>query len=132
MLQQDRGFKPLNPASGAIKVLTATITKHNTSLRLFNIHLHCDSIPLHYLLAEVTLFMDKIRILLGKIPLFPLIMISIMLGLAPFVPEPHLWEKLKMLANGTLTKPVDIFDMLMHSLPVTILILKLAFQKKDI
>ncbi|CAA6823801.1 MAG: RND transporter [uncultured Thiotrichaceae bacterium] len=75
--------------------------------------------------------MNKIRILLGKIPLLPLAMISIMLGLAPFVPEPHLWEKLKMLGNGTLSAPIDIFDLLMHALPVTILILKLLFQKKD-
>lgn len=74
--------------------------------------------------------MDKIRILLGKIPLLPLAMISIMLGLAPFVPEPHLWEKLKMLGNGTLSAPMDIFDLLMHGLPVTLLILKLLFEKK--
>nr|CAA6808399.1 MAG: RND transporter [uncultured Thiotrichaceae bacterium] len=75
--------------------------------------------------------MDKIRILLGKIPLFPLVIISLMLGMAPFVPEPHLWEKLKMLGNGTLSAPMDIFDLLMHGLPVTILILKLTLQKKD-
>ncbi|MEZ5537559.1 MAG: RND transporter [Thiolinea sp.] len=75
--------------------------------------------------------MQKFRALLAKIPLMPLILISLMLGLAPFVPEPHLWEKLKMLANGTLTKPIDIFDLLMHGLPVTILILKLLFEKKE-
>ena len=75
--------------------------------------------------------MQKFRTLLAKIPLMPLIMISLMLGLAPFVPEPHLWEKLKMLANGTLTKPIDIFDLLMHGLPVTILLLKLLFEKKE-
>ena len=74
--------------------------------------------------------MNKIRILLGKIPLLPLVMISIMLGLAPFVPEPHLWEKLKMLGNGTLSAPMDIFDLLMHGLPVTLLILKLLFEEK--
>lgn len=75
--------------------------------------------------------MDKIRILLGKIPLLPLVLFSIMLGMAPFAPEPHLWEKLKMLGGGTLSAPIDIFDLLMHSLPATILILKLLFQKKD-
>ena len=26
------------------------------------------------------------------------------------VPEPHLVEKMRMLAEGTLTKPLDIFD----------------------
>lgn len=74
--------------------------------------------------------MEKFRALLAKIPLVPLVVISIMLGLAPFQPEPHLWEKLKMLGNGTLTAPIDIFDLLMHGLPVTLLLLKLVFQKK--
>ncbi|CAA6821258.1 MAG: Unknown protein [uncultured Thiotrichaceae bacterium] len=35
------------------------------------------------------------------------------------------------MGNGTLSAPIDIFDLLMHALPVTILILKLLFQKKD-
>lgn len=69
------------------------------------------------------------RELLYKIPLVPLLMISIFLGLAPFVPEPHLWEKLKMLANGTLTEMVDIFDMLMHGLPLVLLLLKLTLGR---
>ncbi|MEJ1421946.1 MAG: RND transporter, partial [Candidatus Sedimenticola sp. (ex Thyasira tokunagai)] len=42
-----------------------------------------------------------------------------------FVPEPHLWEKLKMLSAGTLVKPLDIFDLLMHGSPFVVLILKL-------
>lgn len=88
-------------------------------------------VSMHGLLTAVVTPMQKFRMLLAKIPLLPLVMISIMLGLAPFVPEPHLWEKLKMLANGTLTAPIDIFDLLMHGLPVTLLILKLAFEKKE-
>ena len=59
---------------------------------------------------------------LDKIPLMFLIVGAIMLGLAPFFPEPHLVEKLRMLYNGELTKPVDIFDLLMHaSLPVLLI-----------
>lgn len=46
------------------------------------------------------------------------------LGLAPFVPEPHIWEKLKMLAKGTLTRPIDIFDMLFHAVPWLLLFAK--------
>jgi hypothetical protein len=46
------------------------------------------------------------------------------LGLAPFVPEPHIWEKLKMLFAGDLVKPVDIFDMLMHAAPFAVLLAK--------
>ena len=68
---------------------------------------------------------------IDKLPLMPLIMISIMLGLAPFVPEPHLWEKLKMLANGELGKPVDIFDLLMHGTPTILLIIKLSRKHQN-
>lgn len=49
---------------------------------------------------------------------------SLMLGLAPFFPEPHLFEKLRMLMAGELNKPIDIFDLLMHSAPVVLLVLK--------
>lgn len=61
---------------------------------------------------------------LNKIPFSTLIIISLTLGLAPFVPEPHVWEKLKMLADGSLTKPVDIFDLVMHGTPWLLLGLK--------
>jgi hypothetical protein len=62
---------------------------------------------------------------LDSIPLLPLALIAVFLGLAPFVPEPHLFEKLKMLAAGTLRRPIDIFDLLMHATPVVLLVLKL-------
>jgi len=61
---------------------------------------------------------------LDKIPFTTLIIISLLLGLAPFVPEPHVWEKLKMLADGSLGKPVDIFDLFMHGTPWILLGLK--------
>ena len=61
---------------------------------------------------------------LDKIPFVTLIMISLLLGLAPFVPEPHVWEKLKMLFDGSLSKPVDIFDLCMHGTPWVLLGLK--------
>ncbi|NBD29721.1 MAG: RND transporter [Alphaproteobacteria bacterium] len=47
------------------------------------------------------------------------------LGLAPFVPEPHIWEKLKMLFAGQLVKPIDIFDFLMHGAPFLLLFAKI-------
>lgn len=62
---------------------------------------------------------------LDQIPLGMLAIAALLLGLAPFVPEPHLVEKLRMLFQGTLTKPIDIFDLLMHGTPVVLLILKL-------
>jgi len=58
---------------------------------------------------------------------WPIVIIACLtLGLAPFFPEPHIWEKLKMLAGGTLVKPIDIFDLLMHAAPFLIAGLKLA------
>lgn len=53
-----------------------------------------------------------------------LLVVAVLLGLAPFQPEPHLYEKLKMLVNGGLIKPVDIFDLLMHGAPLGLVIMK--------
>ena len=47
-------------------------------------------------------------------------------GLAPFVPEPHVWQKLKMLAAGTLTRGVDLGDLALHGIPWLILLAKLV------
>lgn len=54
---------------------------------------------------------------------------AILLGLAPFQPEPHLWEKLKMLAAGTLSKPIDIFDLIMHGSGLVLLAIWLVRKK---
>jgi hypothetical protein len=47
------------------------------------------------------------------------------LGLAPFTP-PHIWEKLVMLRKGTLSRPLDWFDLLLHAAPWILLVLKSA------
>lgn len=62
---------------------------------------------------------------LDKIPYIVITPLAIFLALAPFSPEPHLWEKLKMLFAGTLVRPVDIFDLCLHGIPLLILVLKL-------
>ncbi|GHC16295.1 MULTISPECIES: hypothetical protein [Gemmobacter] len=64
--------------------------------------------------------------LLDQMPLNLLILAALTLGLAPFVPEPHIWEKLKMLASGTLAKPIDIFDLLLHAAPFILMGAKLV------
>ena len=63
---------------------------------------------------------------LDKVSFPILIVASLTLGLAPFMPEfkPHLLEKLNMLFDGTLTKPIDIFDLFMHGTPWVLLGLK--------
>lgn len=63
--------------------------------------------------------------LLTKIPWTVLLPLAIVFGLAPFRPEPHLVEKLRMLAHGQLTRPLDIFDALMHSTPLLLVAGKL-------
>jgi len=62
---------------------------------------------------------------IDNLPLPMLVVISLTLGLAPFAPEPHVVEKLKMLVDGTLQRPVDIFDLLMHGAPWILLLTRL-------
>lgn len=52
------------------------------------------------------------------------IILCLTLGLAPYTPEPHVWQKLQMLLAGTLSKPVDIFDFVLHGVPWLLLVLK--------
>lgn len=63
---------------------------------------------------------------LDQLPIPLLVMGSLTLGLAPFVPIPHLIEKVLMLARGELSQPIDIFDLVMHGAPVALLLAKLA------
>jgi hypothetical protein len=62
---------------------------------------------------------------LRTLPISILVVLCLTLGLAPFVPEPHVWEKLKMLAAGELGRPADVFDLLMHGTPFVLLALRL-------
>ena len=68
------------------------------------------------------------RKLLDWLPLPLLVVLCLTLGLAPFVPEPHLLEKLKMLVAGELGDPMDIFDLLLHGAPWMLLLLKLILK----
>jgi len=70
---------------------------------------------------------------LDRLPLGMLVIGAVVLGLAPFQPEPHLWEKLKMLVDGTLNRPIDIFDLVMHaSLPLLLIakLIRLALSRR--
>lgn len=60
---------------------------------------------------------------------WPMLLIAgLFLALAPLQPEPHLVEKLRMLSTGSLTKPIDIFDLLMHSAPLFLMAIKAIRQ----
>ena len=73
--------------------------------------------------------MTRLRRLLDRLPLSILLILCLTLGLAPFVPEPHVWEKLRMLASGTLSRPIDILDLLMHAAPWLLLLLKVTLGR---
>jgi hypothetical protein len=62
--------------------------------------------------------------LLDSISYPVLIVAALLLLLAPLKPIPHVVEKLTMLKNGTLRKPIDVFDLFFHLLPTILLILK--------
>ena len=69
--------------------------------------------------------MNALLVWLDRFPLPLLIALALWLAVAPIVPEPHLVEKLRMLMQGTLTQPIDIFDLLLHSVPLTLLAVRL-------
>jgi len=68
--------------------------------------------------------MNKLLSAVDHVPVGIVAIFCATLGLAPFSP-PHIIEKLSMLLGGTLIKPVDWFDLLLHGTPWLLLILKL-------
>lgn len=71
------------------------------------------------------------REFLIKLPWGPMVVLCATLGLAPFNP-PHVYEKVMMLAQGDLVRPIDWFDLVMHGAPWVLLIAKAvtAFSKR--
>ncbi len=63
---------------------------------------------------------------IDRIPLLWLVPIALWLAVAPVVPEPHLVEKLRMLSQGSLQKPIDIFDLLLHIVPLCLLAIRVV------
>jgi hypothetical protein len=72
-----------------------------------------------------------IRKFFNAIPWTFLLPVAILLALTPFKPEPHLVEKLRMLANGLLTRPVDIFDLFMHGTPLLLVLCKFLLERMN-
>lgn len=57
---------------------------------------------------------------------------SLTLGLAPFVPEPHLFDKIRWIAGGAVGMgPMDWFDTALHGTPWLMLIRALALEARD-
>jgi hypothetical protein len=60
------------------------------------------------------------------------IVASLSLGLAPFVPEPHLWGKLKWVFGGAVgMNGADWFDLIMHGTPWLLLIASLLLKLRQ-
>ena len=83
--------------------------------------------------------MQKIGKFIDGLPLQMLIVMTIFLGLAPYLPfmvePPHLFTKLTMLVQGELVRPIDIFDLFLHSTPAVLLsirVVRMLRNKADV
>ena len=57
------------------------------------------------------------------------LMASLTLGLAPFLPEPHIWGKIKWVVGGAKgMQLMDWFDLILHGTP-WLLLAVFSFQK---
>ena len=65
---------------------------------------------------------------LDRMPWMWLLLLAGWLAIAPITPEPHLIEKLRILAQGSLVRLLDIFDLALHATPLLIVALKLWRQ----
>ena len=66
---------------------------------------------------------------IDKIPTRLLVIAAVLMAGAPFTPEPHLVDKARMLLSGTLTRPVDIFDVFWHLAPAILLASQLVRRR---
>lgn len=74
--------------------------------------------------------MNQIILFIANLEWNLIIIICLTLGLAPFTP-PHIYEKLSMLINGTLRRPLDWFDLFLHGVPWLVLIIKIIITIKN-
>ena len=64
--------------------------------------------------------------ILNAVPWIVLLPVAILLAIAPPGQTPHLVEKWRMLFAGTLRRPVDWFDLVLHTVPLVLVALKAA------
>ena len=57
-----------------------------------------------------------------------LIPLVLLLGFAPFLPQPHIVEKIRMLMAGTLRRPIDTFDLFWHAWPFALLAYRIVLD----
>ena len=54
---------------------------------------------------------------LDRLPWIWVLPVAAWLAVAPITPEPHLVEKLRLLAQGALVRPIDVFGLALPSVP---------------
>ena len=59
-----------------------------------------------------------------------LIPLVLLLGFAPFFPQPHIVEKIRMLIAGTLRRPIDIFDLFWHAWPFALFAYRIVLDRR--
>ena len=58
-----------------------------------------------------------------------IILLCLTLGMAPFLPEPHIWGKLKWISGGAIDMQVqDWFDVIFHGFPFLLLLRLIALK----
>lgn len=53
--------------------------------------------------------------LLDKLPAGPVMFFGGIYFFMPVLPEPHLWQKAMMILDGVPLRPIDVFDIFVHS-----------------
>ena len=72
--------------------------------------------------------MVKVLVWLDRFPWIWLLLLAAWMAIAPVSPEPHLVEKLRLLSQGALVRPLDIFDLALHAAPLLLVAIKLGRQ----
>lgn len=67
---------------------------------------------------------SKIVALLDRLSWEAVLLLVATLGLLPFLPEPHIWAKLKMIGTGAEWRLIDVFDLVLHGSPWVLAIAK--------
>ncbi|WP_396587663.1 hypothetical protein [Bermanella sp. R86510] len=75
-------------------------------------------------------FLNKVNGFIEQLPFTPLLIISIYLLFAPFMSEPHLWQKSKWLINGNTFALIDVFDVVFHLFPVILFLWRALLRKR--
>jgi hypothetical protein len=67
---------------------------------------------------------------LDRLPWSWLLVLAAWMAIAPITPEPHLVEKLRLLVQGALVRPLDIFDLALHGAPLVLVAIKLWRRRR--